>query len=313
MRKLLVLVGLLVCVGCKAPPPKVLDATPRFRVGQERTEGIQAFAELETIVKDVPTHFGLMWEAKVVSVGDQGLSAEIDAKIVRVVAQLPGGVMTIDTESLIPLGRITGLGRFLFKLIGLGFHYSVGPTGDVRLSGWSEAVDSAATEAGEKLPGDGTVPPSEVLQDALARVYHSPPRRKIRLKETWTQPETYHLSTADGPEVRGVSHFAYLGMSDQEFEFGTDEVTLEGASVRFSGQADVTKAGTTLFGVVPAQQGPRRGKLLWSRDGSQLLMYRELDELKIEPSLEILGGIEVPVEVASFKTGWVFFAEAPWE
>lgn len=310
MRHLLAFVLLASCVGCSAAPPALLDATPRFRVGQERSEGIEAFAEVETIVKDFPTHFGLMWDATVVDAGPSG--ATIDAKITRVVAQLPGDLLTIDTDSLIPLGRLLGLGRILFKLTGLGFRYSVSPTGDVRLSGWSKAVDSAATAAGEVLPGDGQIPPSQVLEDALERVYRSAPRRTIALNETWTRPEEYRLSTEKGPPVNGTADFGYVGMGKRPFRFGDDELELEGASVKFNGACEVTEEGEMLLGVVPVQRGGRRGQLLFSRDGGQILMYRELDELKIRPRLD-LGDVELSADLASLKTGWLFFAESPWE
>ena len=36
-------------------------------------------------------------------------------------------------------------------IVGLGFRYTISPTGDVSLSGWSETLDSAAADAGEAL------------------------------------------------------------------------------------------------------------------------------------------------------------------
>lgn len=309
-------VGLAGCSG----PPEVVDMTPRFMVGESRTESLQSYAALRSLV-DVTAHVGFTWRAKVVSVGPEG--ATIDAQMNRVVAKLPG-LITFDSDGLIPLGSLLGLTDMLFKLVGVHFQYVVGPTGEVAVTGWQSALGDAAKQANVELPTDGSVPTEDMVEEALRRIYGGPmPRRLVKLEEAWSAAQDYHVGTPEqGPRVSSTDGYTYAGWGELKVPFGGDEEVVNGLGVPITSKPEVTAAGTTFLGTIDAQTGRCGGYLVVGLTGDEVLGYWESNRLKIQPkegllepgvlsgALSVVGN--VAGKLADLECGWAFFAGSEW-
>jgi hypothetical protein len=290
--------------GC-ATPPDPLDVTPRFALGQTRTESLMSYATVKTPLVDVGAHVGFSWQARVIQATPT--TATIEAAMTRVVASLPGG-LGIDTDSLIPLGGLTGLGAMFFELVGARFRYVIGEDGVVSVTGWSEVVDLAARAAGCAVPVGGEVPSEQVIADALSRVYAVPPGRPVNLGGVWLRTLDYKLGADAGPGLSSDDRYCYEGFGELECEFGGDEVTIEGLRLSIGGTPRVTGAGSFFLGLVSQQSGRRWGNAIVTERGDQLLAYHEAHDLTIAPSPSLM----IPTDLASLETGWFFFAEQPW-
>lgn len=306
--------------GCSGPP-EIVDMTPRFMQGESRTESLQSYAAIRSVV-DITTHVGFTWRAKVLSVGPEG--ATIDAQMNRVVAKLPG-LITFDSDGLIPLGSLLGLTDMLFKLVGVHFQYTVSPTGEVEVTGWQSALADAAKLANVEVPGDGSVPTEDMVEEALRRIYGTPmPRRQVKLEEKWTAAQDWHVGNPEqGPRVSSTDAYSYAGFGELEVPFGGDEVRVEGLGVPITSKPEVTSTGTTFLGKIDAQTGRCGGYLVVGLTGDEVLGYWEANRLKIElaeglvdpvPGLGTVMSIagKVAGKLADLECGWAFFAGSEW-
>lgn len=291
--------------GCASPPP-FIETTPRFMKGATRLESLESYAAVRTPLADATAHVGFSWIARVKDVGPEG--AVIDAQMTRVVAKLPG-LLSFDTDGLLPLGSLLPVGELLGKLVGAKFQYTVGTDGSVAITGWSEAVDLAARGAGLAVPTDGSVPDSTIMAEALKRVYGPLPRRQVALKEAWDHGAEYRLVAVDGPALRSKDTYRYEGFGELELEFGSDEVVVEGLGVPMQATTAVTAAGSMFLGTVSAQGGRRWGNLILNHFGDEVLAFHEAHEVQLAPAA---GVLPVDVGVATLETGWVFFAPGGW-
>jgi hypothetical protein len=292
--------------GC-ASPPAFIDTTPRFMKGATRVESLASYAAVRTPLADATAHVGFSWVARVKDVGPEG--AVIEGQMTRVVAKLPG-LITFDTDGLLPLGSLLPVGELLGKLVGAKFEYLVGTDGNVTITGWSEAVDLAARGAGMAVPTDGTVPDSAIVAEALRRVYGPLPRRQVALKEAWDHGADYRLVAVDGPKLRSRDTYRYEGFGELELEFGSDEVTVEGLGVPMKATTEVTAGGTMFLGTVAAQGGKRWGNMILNHVGDEVLAFHEAHEMQISPAPGVLP-LDL-VGLATLETGWVFFAPRGW-
>lgn len=309
-RTSLAVVGLtsLLVAGC-ASPPSPIDLTPRFVAGTSRIEGVQAFAVIKTPIKDIETHLGICWKARVRNVGPGG--AVIEATLSRLALKLPG--FGFDTDSIIPLGSLglaPRIAPLLTKLVGLTFTYTVGPQGEVTVQAWDTGLKRAADNAGVPLPNDGQIPGEQTLASAIARAYAAVPHRVVKLKETSARQVDFAVSSEDGARVTGQDSITYKGFAELEFDFGGDDVAIEGLDLPLTGTAQVA-GGATTHGIIETQDSNRRGQLVMSVDGRSVLFYREQLQTRLTPSTDIewLDGIKI----ADYDTGFVFFAEGGWE
>ncbi|MDC3379553.1 hypothetical protein OAX78_04660 [Planctomycetota bacterium] len=305
MRRHLVLVtavALLCLVGCAGPPP-IVDMTPRFSQGTSRVESVQMFATLDLPLIDLSTHVGFSWNATVLSAGPQGTT--IEAAVTRALVDIPG--ITVDTDSIIPFGSL-GVGALFFELIGARFRYVIDPMGQVSVTGWSAALAGAASAAEVIVPDDGSVPPEEELAAALTRVYSVLPRRQIALEEGWNRPSAYQLANADGPKIESTDAYAYTGFGEETFDFGSDDVTIEGLAAPFRGQPEVVIPGVAFYGLVDLQMGRRSGDILLNERGDTIRLYREVDTMSLSPA----QALDLDVDLANLDTGWIFHAPRDW-
>jgi len=103
------LLSALLVTGCSSAPSPI-DMTPRFVSGESRTESLECYAALRSVV-DVTSHVGFSWKAKVLTSGPDGTT--IDARMSRVVCKLPG-LPAFDSDGVVPIG-VTSAGELLLN------------------------------------------------------------------------------------------------------------------------------------------------------------------------------------------------------
>lgn len=304
--------------GCSSAPSPI-DLTPRFVVGESRTESLQSYAAIRSRVADVHGNVGFSWSARVASVGPEG--ATIDAKMTRVVCKLPG-LPAFDSDGVIPVG-ITAVGELIVKMVGLEFQYTVKPTGEVAVTGWQSGLTEAAKATGIPIPGDGSVPTEDMVEEALGRVYGIPmPRRQVTVDETWTASGDYHLGSPEqGPRVTSSETFTYEGFGELKVPFGGRNEQVNGLGVQIKSKPQVTSVGDWYMGKVDVQTGRSGGFLCVGMQGDEILGYWEKSTYSVEPReglmpgpVDVLGGaLRVASKLVDLECGWVFFAGSPWK
>lgn len=308
----------IIATGC-ASAPSPIDMTPRFNAGESRTESLECYAAFRSLV-DVTSHVGFSWHAKVLSAGPEG--ATIDAQMSRVVCKLPG-LPAFDSDGVIPMG-ITSGGELILKLVGLKFQYTVSPAGAVKVTGWQSGLADASKASGIPIPGDGSVPTEDMVEEALSRVYGSPmPRRMVTLEETWSATQNYHLGAPEeGPRVTSSDSYTYEGFGELEVPFGGRMEKVEGLGVQIESTPDVRSTGNWYMGKVKVQTGRSGGFLCVGLQGDEILGYWEASRFKVEPSAgfsprsptsligSVVGG--VVGAIADLECGWCFFAGSEW-
>jgi hypothetical protein len=308
----------IIATGCSSAPSPI-DMTPRFVAGESRTESLECYAALRSIV-DVDSHIGFSWHAKVLSAGPEG--ATIDASMSRVVCKLPG-LPAFDSDGVLPMG-ITSGGELILKMVGVKFQYTITPAGVVNVTGWQSGLSEASKKTGIPIPGDGSVPTEDMVEEALARVYGGPmPRRMVTLDETWTATQNYHLgSPEEGARVSSSDSYTYEGFGELEVPFGGRREKVEGLGVQITSKPDVRSAGNWYMGKVEVQTGRSGGFLCVGMQGDEVLGYWEASRFKIEPSAgfsrnsptRVLGNIVggIASALADLECGWCFFAGSEW-
>lgn len=295
---------LLGASGCASPPP-VLDLTPRFVVGQTRVESLQHHAALRTPVKDVETHAGFSWTAKVVDVGPEG--ARIEARVSRVVAKAPLG-FAVDTQGGL-LGSLLGTNDLLKHLVGTRFEYRVDPAGKVTVTGWQSNLVDAARASGLPLPV--SLPDEHAIANALSQVYGAPlPRRPVKLEERWT---AHGARSIGDTELDGSDHYQYQGFTELEVPFGADEVRVEGLDVPFSSSPRVARNGHCYLGSIGIQVARLGGGIVVNERGDQVLGYHGAVQLKLIPAEPLFSGDALLIafvgKLVDADFGWTFFAD----
>lgn len=312
-RTPLLLAALTLCAAGCSSPPSPIELRPRFVPNTKRVEGVQAYVELRTKIKDWRAHIGIEWDARVVSAGAEG--AVVEAKISGYDLQLPNG-FSMDSGSLLGramrLGHGTPLGllpRLLEKLHGGTFRYTVSPSGEIAVQRWDELVAKAAAEAEGEVPQDGSFPAQEEVAAALSRAYAMIPHASMELGGSKEVELDYRLETEEGARVSGTNRLTYLGFGEAEFEVAGDEGEVEGLHLGMSGQVRIEE-GKSRFGVLQERPSQRQAMLLMSEAGDALLFYRERVVTEIHPAttIEWLDSIRV----ADYSGGWLVYARGPW-
>lgn len=303
--------------GCSSAPSPI-DLTPRFVAGESRTESLESYAAIRSRVADVVGNVGFSWQAKVASVGPEG--ATVDAQMTRVVCKLPG-LPAFDSDGVIPVG-ITSVGELILKLVGVKFQYVVGPTGEVNVTGWQSALTEASKATNVPIPGDGSVPTEDMVEEALRRVYGIPmPRRQVVLEETWTTSSSYHLGSPEqGARVASSETFTYEGFGELRVPFGGRTEEVNGLGIKVKSTPSVQSAGDCYMGKIDVQTGRSGGFVCVGLQGDEILGYWEKSTYSVEPReglmpgpVDVLGGaLRVASKLVDFECGWVFFAGSPW-
>jgi hypothetical protein len=304
--------------GCSSAPSPI-DLTPRFVAGESRTECLESYAAIRSRVADVHGNVGFSWQAKVLSVGPEG--ATIDAQMNRVVCKLPG-LPAFDSDGVIPVG-LTSVGELILKMVGVKFQYTVSPTGEVNVTGWQSALTEASKATGVPIPGDGSVPTEDMVEEALRRVYGIPmPRRQVVLDETWTASGSYHLGNPEqGPRITSTETFTYEGFGELKVPFGGRTEVVDGLGVQIKSTPNVTSVGNWYMGKIDVQTGRSGGFLCVNLQGDEILGYWEKSTFSVEPReglmpgpVDLLGGaLKVASKLVDLECGWVFFAGSPWK